>query len=94
MLLEGNRPKYNFYTVKSMMKPLGLGYQKIDKCPNFYMLYYVEYANFIKCKLVNMLGINLIVVEKGYLSHTKTRDTFLLLLGYKCYLCIQRLSSI
>jgi hypothetical protein len=94
MLPKGNRPKDNSYTVKSMMKPLGLGYQKIDKCPNFYMLYYVEYANFIKCKLVNMLGINLIVVEKGYLSHTKTRDTFLSLLGYKCYLCLHRLSRI
>jgi len=65
MLPKGNRPKDNSYTVKSMMKPLGSGYQKIDMCPNFYMLYHVEYANFIKCKLVNMLGINLIVVKKG-----------------------------
>jgi hypothetical protein len=74
MLPKRNRPKDNSYTVKSMMKPLGPGYQKINMCPNFYMLYYVEYVKFIKCKLVNMLGINLIVVEKGYLSHTKTPE--------------------
>jgi uncharacterized protein (DUF1501 family) len=28
MLPEGNRLKDDFYTVKPMMKPLGLGYQK------------------------------------------------------------------
>jgi hypothetical protein len=27
------------------MKPLGLRYQKIDMCTNFYMLYYYEDAN-------------------------------------------------
>jgi hypothetical protein len=30
ILPEGNRLKENFYPAKSMMKPLGLGYQKID----------------------------------------------------------------
>jgi hypothetical protein len=35
ILFEGNRLKENFYATKSMMKPLVLGYQKIDKCPNF-----------------------------------------------------------
>jgi hypothetical protein len=29
ILPEGNRLKENFYSAKSMMKPLGLGYQKI-----------------------------------------------------------------
>jgi len=29
ILPEGNRLKDNFYAAKSMMKPLGLGYQKI-----------------------------------------------------------------
>jgi len=29
ILLEGNRLKENFYAVKSMMKPLSLGYQKL-----------------------------------------------------------------
>ena len=30
ILPEGNRLKENFYATKSMMKPLGLGHQKID----------------------------------------------------------------
>jgi len=30
------------FMAKSMMKPLNLGYQKIDMCPSFYMLYYLE----------------------------------------------------
>jgi hypothetical protein len=39
ILPEGNRLKKNFYVAKSMMKPLSLGYQKIDMCPNFCMLF-------------------------------------------------------
>jgi hypothetical protein len=42
ILHEGNRLKENFYVAKSMIKPLGLGYQEIDICPNFCMLYYLE----------------------------------------------------
>ena len=38
ILLEENRLKENFYVVKFMKKPLGLRYQKIDMCLNFYML--------------------------------------------------------
>jgi len=49
MLHEENRLKENFYVVKSMMKPLGLGYQKIDMCPNFCMLYYLENAKMTEC---------------------------------------------
>jgi hypothetical protein len=41
--------KENFYTAKSMMKSLGLEYQKIDICPNFYMLYYLENVELIEC---------------------------------------------
>jgi hypothetical protein len=48
ILPEGNRLKENFYVVKSTMKPLGLGYQKIDMCPNFCMLYYLENAEMTK----------------------------------------------
>jgi hypothetical protein len=40
ILPEGNRLKENFYVTKSMMKPFDLGYQKIDMCPNFCMLYF------------------------------------------------------
>jgi len=49
ILPEGNMLKENFYTAKSMMKPLGLGYQKIDMCPNFCMLYYLENAELTEC---------------------------------------------
>jgi hypothetical protein len=49
ILPEGNRLKENFYAAKSMMKPPGLGYQKIDMCPNFCMLYYLENAEMTKC---------------------------------------------
>jgi len=49
-LPEANRLKENFYVAKSMMKPLGLGYQNIDTCPNFCLLYYSENVNFTECK--------------------------------------------
>jgi hypothetical protein len=49
ILPEGNRLKENFYAAKSMMKPLGLGYQKIDICPNFCMLYYLKNTEMTKC---------------------------------------------
>jgi hypothetical protein len=49
ILPEGNRLKENFYAAKSMMKPLGLGYQKIDMCHNFCMLYYLKNAKMIEC---------------------------------------------
>jgi len=49
ILPEGNRLKENFYTAKSMMKPLGLGYQKIDICLNFCVLYYLENAKMTEC---------------------------------------------
>jgi len=47
---KGNKLKEKLYAAKSMMKPFGLGYQKIDTYPNFCILYYGEYANFMKCK--------------------------------------------
>jgi hypothetical protein len=49
ILPEGNKLKENFYAAKSMMKPLGLGYQKIDMCTNFCMLYYLENAEMTEC---------------------------------------------
>ena len=48
-LPKGNRLKENFYAVKSIMKPLGLGYLKIDICPNFCMLYYLENVELTEC---------------------------------------------
>ena len=49
ILPEGNRLKENFYATKSMMKPLSLGYQKIDIYLNFYMFYYLENAELTEC---------------------------------------------
>jgi len=49
ILPEGNRLKENFYAAKSMMKPLGLGYQKIDMCPNFCMVYYLKNTELTEC---------------------------------------------
>jgi hypothetical protein len=49
ILPEGNRLKENFYAAKCMMKPLGLGYQKIDMCPNFCILDYLENAKMTEC---------------------------------------------
>jgi len=48
ILPKGNMLKENFYTAKSMMKPLGLEYQKIDMCPSFCMLY-LENAELTGC---------------------------------------------
>ncbi|KAL9375059.1 hypothetical protein Peur_031938 [Populus x canadensis] len=42
ILLKGNRLKENFYTANSMIKLIGLRYQKIGMCPNVCMLYYLE----------------------------------------------------
>jgi len=49
ILPKGNRLKENFYAAKYMMKPLGLGYQKIGMCPNFCMLYSLENAEMTEC---------------------------------------------
>jgi len=49
ILPKGNKLKENFYAAKSMIKPLGLGYQKIDVCHNFCMLYYLENAELTEC---------------------------------------------
>jgi len=48
ILLEGNRLKENFYVVKAMMRPLSLGYQKINMFLNFCMLYYLENTDLTK----------------------------------------------
>jgi hypothetical protein len=50
ILLEGNMLKENIYAAKSMIKPLGLRYQKINMCPNFCILYYLENTELTKCR--------------------------------------------
>jgi hypothetical protein len=49
IFLVENRLKKNFYVANSMMKPFGLGYQKIDICHIFCMLYYLKNAKLTKC---------------------------------------------
>jgi hypothetical protein len=49
ILHEENRLKENVYAAKSMIKPLSLGYQKIDMCPNFCMIYYLENVELTEC---------------------------------------------
>jgi hypothetical protein len=64
--------KENFYAAKSMMKPLGIGYQKIDMCPNFCMLYYLknveltEYMTYghSRYKLITGKGKTLVTYKK------------------------------
>ena len=72
ILPKGNMLKENFYAAKSMMKPLGIGYQKIDMCPNFCMLYYLknveltEYMTYghSRYKLITGKGKTLVTYKK------------------------------
>ena len=41
--------KESFYAAKFMMKPLGLGYHKINMCANFCMLYFLENTKLTEC---------------------------------------------
>jgi len=50
ILPKRNRMKENFYAAKSMMKPFDLGYQKINMCSNFCMLYYLENTELTECR--------------------------------------------
>jgi hypothetical protein len=72
ILPEGNKLKDNFYAAKSMMKPLGLGYQKINMCPNFCMLYYLENTKLTECMTCGYYSL--------YKSRTGMRKT---LVAYK-----------
>jgi hypothetical protein len=52
------------------MKPLDLGYQKIDMYPNFCMLYYLEMWSQSSAEHMDILIINLELAREGLLSHT------------------------
>ena len=58
-----------------MMKPLGLGYQKIDICPNFCMLYYLENAEMTECRQAGIPVTNPELVEERLSWHIKNLDT-------------------
>jgi hypothetical protein len=64
ILPEGNKLKENFYIAKFMMKPFGLGYQKIDMYPNFCMMYYLENVELTECRTCDILITNSKVVGK------------------------------
>ena len=51
MLPDGEKLPDNYYFCKKMVKKLGLGYQKIDACPNDCMLFYKENEHKTKCTL-------------------------------------------
>jgi len=54
MLDNGNLVS-NFYDAKKFMRPLGLGYDKYDVCPNYYMLYYKVDAMKTNCDFCESL---------------------------------------
>jgi hypothetical protein len=93
ILLEGNRLKENFYAAKSMMKSLGLGYQKIDMCPNFCMLYYLENNELIECMTCRHSHYKPKTNMGKTLVAYKNLDTFQSHLDCTGYSCHQRLLS-
>jgi hypothetical protein len=90
---EGNRLKENFYAAKSMMKPLSLGYQKIDICPNFCMLYYLKNAEMTECMTRGHSRYKPRMVEGRLSWHIKNLDTSQSHLDCKGYSCHQGLLS-
>ena len=74
ILPEGNRLKENLYAAKSMMKPLGLGYQKIDMCPIFCMLYPIKNAELIEYRICGHSRYKL-MTDRGrtLVTHRKLR---------------------
>jgi hypothetical protein len=71
VLPEGNSLKYNFFVVKFMMKPLVIGTKKLIYVQTFACWTMMNMQISLSAKLVSMLDINTIVIEKGHLSHTK-----------------------
>jgi hypothetical protein len=51
------------------MKLFGLGYQKFDMCPNFYMLYYIKNIDLTECRTCRHVRINPELVGEWFLSH-------------------------
>jgi hypothetical protein len=92
-LPERNMLKENFYAVKSMMKPLGLGYQKIDMCPNFCMLYYLENVELTECMTCGHSHYKPITDRGKTLVAYKNLDTSQSQLDCRGYSCHQELLS-
>jgi hypothetical protein len=56
-------------------KLIGLGYHKTDMCPNFYILYYLENAELIECKICGHAHYKSRTGREGLLSHIENLDT-------------------
>jgi hypothetical protein len=66
--------KENFYIATSMIKPLGLGYHKINMWLNFCMLFYFENADSAVCKTCGHSHYKLRTGrEKILVAHKKLR---------------------
>ena len=91
ILLKGNRLKENFYATKSMMKPLGLGYQKIGMCQTSACCIIFKMQSWLSVEHVRMLVINPELVEDELLSYIENLDNSQSHLDCKGYSCHQRL---
>jgi hypothetical protein len=75
------------------MKPLSLGYQKIDMCPNFCMLYYLENVELTSAWHVGILVTNPELARKRLSLYIKNLDTSQSCLDCRGYSCHQGLLS-
>jgi len=62
-----------------MMKPFGLGYQKVNICLNLCMFDYNEEVNLMNAKPVSMLIINPLQIDEGQLPYAKKLRYFLII---------------
>jgi len=92
ILPERNRLKENFYDAKSMIKPLGIGYQKVNMCLNFCMLYYLENAELTECKTYEHSHykprtdrVRFLVTYKKLIYFPITSQSHLDCRGYSCH---------
>jgi hypothetical protein len=85
ILPERNRRKENFYAAKSMMKPLGFGYQKINTCQNFCMLYYLENTELTECRTCEHSRYKSMIGRERLLSNIENLDTSQSHLDYSCH---------
>jgi hypothetical protein len=75
ILTERNKHKENFYAAKSMMKSLGLEYQKINMCPNFCILYDSKNVDLLSAYHMSVLVIKSGLAREELLSQIENLDT-------------------